>query len=214
MPVWLWILVVCGLSAGLIETLVGDRRRVRVRIRSRRHEAEARGFHWTERDTTRRVAPLLALVPSTEGAHDVHGVATGSTSEGIPLTLFDFEADDPAGTLWTGFVLHYPTDWPTLELLPDGLEPLVHTRSDDERSTHDLSRALLGSDLLHLMAAHPHWVFALTGDAVLGAAPVHDTDDFAMASGIAEGFAIRLPAQAIEPWRRSEPYQQRRAAGA
>src|SRR5690606_18125005 len=95
-----------------------DRRAARARTRAMRADAQRRAFTHQAGEQYHQLTALLVLVPDLGTPRAVGPVLEGQLAHGTPLTVFDFEevTDDDRVVSRLGFVLDYPTDWPTFEL--------------------------------------------------------------------------------------------------
>jgi hypothetical protein len=211
MPLWLWTIVIGGLAYGLFEVGLRERRLARARSRRLRRQAGRLGFTVRSREQHREVSRLLLVVPVLRRPGDIGPLFDGQLTEGTPLTVFDFVdgvgTDDAVPSV--GFLLDFPTEWPTVSLDSAGLHALASSGLE-----HDFSRALLASDLCQHLAGRPDWTFTFSGGHVLGATAQRGDDDLVRLVATAEGVAARIPAALITRWAAlpAEPALQRQAS--
>jgi hypothetical protein len=207
-PLWLWMIVIGGLGYGLVEVGLRDRRQARQRGRRLRAHAARIGFRHHGRDEHREVTALLMLLPDLDRPGTVGPLFEGGLIDGTPATVFDFvEAADPHHPRrQVGFVLYYPTEWPTFEIGPGGMQALAPSGN-----AHAFARSLLASELCEYLAAFPGWVFAFSGPYAFGATRRGDGDDLGRVLDVAEGVADRIPTDLITVWA-AAPEPERRAS--
>jgi hypothetical protein len=197
MPLWLWTIVIGGLAYGLFEVGLRERRVARARGRRLRHHADRLGFTPRPREHHREITRLLLLVPGLGRPGEVESLFDGQLADGTPITVFDFvdgvESQDARPSV--GFVLDFPTEWPTVSLDAMGLHALASSGLE-----HDFSRALLASELCEHLAGRPDWTFAFTGPHLFGATARRGDDDLTELVAMAEGVAARVPAVLITRW--------------
>jgi hypothetical protein len=196
-PMWLWLIVIGGLGYGLFEVGLRERRSARARARRLRGRANRLGFTLHAREQHRELTRLMLVLPDLDRPGRVGPVFDGQLSDGTPMTVFDFVegADSDWPDARVGFVLHYPTEWPTLALGATGIHAL-----DASGVEHDFSRAILASELCEYLAARPDWLFAFSGGSVFGATARHDDDHFDELLSVAAGIADRVPSELITRW--------------
>jgi len=197
MPVWLWLIVIGGLGYGLFEVGFRERRSARARARRLRRRATRLGFTLHAREQHRELTRFLVVLPDLRRPGHVGPLFDGQVSDGTPVTVFDF-CEDVHGD-WpeprVGFVLDYPTEWPTISLSAAGMHALAASGIE-----HDFSRALLASELCQYLAARPEWVFAFSGSHAFGATGRRGDDDLDHLLAMAEGMSRRLPADLVTRW--------------
>jgi hypothetical protein len=203
MPLWLWLIVLGGLGYGLLEVGLRDRRTTRHRARRMHAGAAAAGFAHRPSRRDRELTVLLAVVRCLERPGGIDGRFDGVLGDGTPATVFEFaiHVDRNKPEPCVGFVLHYPTWWPTVEFAGT----LLH------HDGHDLATVLLASDLCEHLAHQRDWTVTFSGGAVLGAAPRGGSDDFERVLRMAEGVASRLPAAAVVGWPAADDRHRRSA---
>jgi hypothetical protein len=191
------LLVIGGLGYGLFEVGLRERRSVRARARRLHRRALRLGFTPRAREQHRELTRLLVLVPDLERPADVGPLFDGQLADGTPVTVFDFveAAESGRSRARVGFVLDYPTEWPTISLSAAGMHALAATGIE-----HDFSGALLASSLCEYLAARPDWIFAFSGPHALGATDQRGDDDLDHLLAMARGVAARLPSDLITRW--------------
>jgi hypothetical protein len=193
MPLWLWLIVLGGLTYGLAEVGLRERRAARRRVRLMRADAHRRAFGFRADEQHHQITALLVLIPDLGTPRNVGPVFDGQLLDGTPLTVFDFHEvvsrDHTVGRI--GFVLDYPTDWPTFEL--------ASTTSRSPRE-HELSRALLASPLCDYLAAQRDWLFAFSGGSLIGITHRLDGRDFERVRRVATGVDDHMPVELVLRW--------------
>lgn len=219
MPLWVWLIVIGGLTYGLLEVGLREHRETRQRLRRLRAHAERIGFEHDPRSGQRELTGVLVVLRTLAHPGGVSDVFRGRLTDGTPVAVFDFLefSDDDQPEPRVGFVLRYPTDWPTFELDTPGSSLVPKRRRGDapiERRghEHEFTRALLASTLCDYLAAHRGWTFAFTGPYAVGVASRGDGDDLGRLLATAEGLAERLPASVVTDWAADQPPRQRRQA--
>lgn len=220
MPVWLWMIVFGGLAFGLWEVGLRDRREARARVRRMRAHGERIGFEHAVGAGERELTAVLVVLRTLDHPGGVADVYGGRLSDGTPAAIFDF--DEHAGAQRpeprTGFVLRYPTDWPTFELDTPGTSLVPKRRpgqpapGDRRGHEHEFTTALLASELCEYLAAHRGWTFAFTGRYAVGITERGDGDDLGRLLATAEGLAARLPARVLAEWPAAPDRRARRQA--
>lgn len=197
MPLWLWLIVIGGLGYGLFEVGFRERRSARARARRLHRRAARLGFTPRAREQHRELTRLLVVLPDLRRPGQVGPLFDGQLADGSPVTVFDFvedaEGDWPEPRV--GFVLDYPTEWPTISLSAAGMHALAASGIE-----HDFSRALLASDLCQYLAARPDWVFAFSGPHAFGSTRRRGDDDLDHLLAMAEGMHMRLPSDLVTRW--------------
>lgn len=193
MPLWLWMIVIGGLAYGLVEVGLRERRAARRRHQQMREDAQRRTFSHQPGDHHHQLTARLVLVPDLGATGGIGPVFDGQLRGGTPLSVFDFEErlDDDTSVGRVGFVLDYPTDWPTFEL--------AATTSRAPRE-HELSRTLLASPLCDYLAAQRDWLFAFSGGSLIGITHRLDGRDFERARRVAAGADERMPVELVLRW--------------
>lgn len=181
-----------------------------------RTQSERLDFRFCAHDENHAVGMLLVVFEGLDHPGGVCDLHHGFVSSGTPVTVFDFDEDhgDVLPEERVGFVLHYPTDWPTFELgTPGNQDRRLSTKrrvtadpdgggrpADRRPSEHEFSRALLASELCEYLAAQRDWVFGFSGPYAFGSTHRTDEGDLRRVLQVAQGVADRLPHDVVASW--------------